>query len=151
MTAIFSNHVLITSCTGWVVAEIVKFLLYGIINREWDITRLWGDGGMPSAHSATVTSLAVASGFACGFDSCIFAIAAMMAIIVMHDATGVRWETGKQAKILNEMMEWFSGLGNKLSLDEQLKEFVGHSPIQVFCGAVVGVIVAVVMQYVVWA
>ncbi len=150
MITIFSNQVLITSCAGWVAAEIIKFLLCGIIDHQWDITRLWGDGGMPSAHSATVSALAISTGITCGFDSPLFAIAAIMAIVVMHDATGVRWETGKQAKILNEMVEWFNGLGNKLTFDEQLKEFVGHTPLQVLCGAILGIIVAFAMHYILW-
>lgn len=149
MLTILSNQVLISSCMGWITAEVIKFLLCGVINHQWDISRLWGDGGMPSAHSATVTALAISAGLNCGFDSPVFAVALIMAIVVMHDATGVRWETGKQAKIINEMIEWFNGLGNKVTLDDQLKELVGHTPLQVVCGAIVGGCVALIMHYVV--
>ncbi len=109
--------------------------------------RLFGDGGMPSGHSATVTAVAVSVGLECGFGSPIFAVAMIMAIIVMHDAMGVRLETGKQAKVLNDMTEILEKLsGTELSNEDKLKEFVGHTPFQVLMGMILGLIVGIVIN-----
>ena len=91
------NYVLMVSLTGWLVAQVLKTLVDFVIMKEINWERMVGDGGMPSAHSATVTSLAVAMGKYCGISSPLFALAAIFAIIVMHDAMGVRRETGEQA------------------------------------------------------
>lgn len=139
-----SNKILIGSLAAWVVAQVLKTILYAAINKTFDIKRLFGDGGMPSGHSATVTSMAISCGLVYGFDSGIFAIAAIVAIIVMHDATGVRLETGKQAKIINELVEHLKD--KRIPDEEKLKEFVGHTPLQVLCGAVLGVIVAIIIN-----
>ena len=100
-----------------------------------------GSGGMPSSHAATVCALATATGLEYGADSFAFAIAIILAIIVMHDARGVRWETGVQARILNEMMDVFRSMGTKMTAEEKLKEFVGHTPLQVIVGAVLGILI----------
>ena len=139
-----SNKILIGSLSAWVVAQVLKTILYAAINKTFDIKRLFGDGGMPSGHSATVTSMAISCGLVYGFDSGIFAIAAIVAIIVMHDATGVRLETGKQAKIINELVEHLKD--KRIPDEEKLKEFVGHTPLQVLCGAILGVIVAIIIN-----
>ena len=94
---------MIAGLSAWVIAQIFKLIIYLIVNREFQIERLFGDGGMPSGHSATVTAAAVTTGFVSGFGSPLFAIATILAVIVMHDATGVRRETGKQAKVIKEM------------------------------------------------
>lgn len=139
------NDILLAGILSWLTAQVLKTILYALINKEWDITRLMGDGGMPSAHSATVTAVAVMTGLSCGFDSAIFAVACITAIIVMHDAMGVRLETGKQAKMLNEMAALFEALGQpKLSMEKKLKEFVGHTPLQVLAGMLLGIAVAVI-------
>ena len=102
---------------------------------------------MPSSHSATVTSVAVITGLRCGLDSPIFAIAAILALIVMHDTMGVRQETGKQAKVINSMVELINSFGRgELAPEETLKEFVGHTRRQVVIGAAVGCVVALVMN-----
>ena len=104
-------------------------------------------GGMPSSHSATVTAVAVMTGLRCGWDSPIFAIAAILALIVMHDAMGVRQETGKQAKVINSMVEIINSFGRgELTPEETLKEFVGHTRRQVVVGAVLGGVIASVMN-----
>ena len=113
-TALINNKVLICGISGWAVAQILKTLIYAMINREIRWERMIGDGGMPSAHSATVSAMAVSSGILYGFGSFEFAIACMLAIIVMHDAMGVRMETGRQGKILNEMIDFFRTEGGKL-------------------------------------
>lgn len=142
------NDILLAGICSWMTAQVLKTILYAVINKELDLTRLMGDGGMPSAHSATVTAVAVMTGLICGFDTPLFAVACFTAIIVMHDAMGVRLETGKQAKMLNEMVALFEALGQpKLSMEKKLKEFVGHTPIQVAAGMLLGVTVAVVYYF----
>ncbi len=102
---------------------------------------------MPSAHSATVSALAGSIFFMCGPDSPEFAIALIMAIIVMHDASGVRLETGKQAKLLNEMINEFILLGSKeVNAEDKLKEFVGHTKIQVFMGCLLGILISILLS-----
>ena len=144
------NDILLAGILSWFVAQVIKTILYAVINKELDMTRLMGDGGMPSAHSATVTAVAAMTGLLCGFGSPLFALACILAIIVMHDAMGVRLETGKQAKLLNEMVTLLEALGQpKLSMEKKLKEFVGHTPSRVMAGMLLGIVVAVVYFYVV--
>ncbi len=100
---------------------------------------------MPSSHSATVMALVTSTAFYYGPNTFGFAIAAILALIVMHDAMGVRRETGKQAKAINNMMELLAELSSDIPPEKKLKEFVGHSPMQVFFGALLGVIVGLVM------
>lgn len=143
------NDIMIAGLLSWLTAQVVKTILYALINKEINLTRLTGDGGMPSAHSATVTAVAVMTGLTCGFDSPLFAVASIIAIIVMHDAMGVRLETGKQAKMLNEMVALFAALGQpKLSMETKLKEFVGHTPLQVMVGMLVGLTVSLIYYFV---
>ena len=135
------NDILLAGILSWFVAQVIKTILYAVINKELDMTRLMGDGGMPSAHSATVTAVAAMTGLLCGFGSPLFALACILAIIVMHDAMGVRLETGKQAKLLNEMVTLLEALGQpKLSMEKKLKEFVGHTPSQVMAGMLLGIV-----------
>ena len=142
---IVGNKVIQTGAAAWVISQILKTILHLIVNKKIVWERLVGDGGMPSGHSATVTSVALATGAECGFDSPVFAVAAIVAIIVMHDAMGVRYETGKQAKVLNRMIDLFKDMGDtEISNEKKLKEFVGHSPMQVLAGFALGVVVTVV-------
>ena len=97
---------------------------------------------MPSGHSATVTALAVTSGLEYGYDSPVFAVCVILAVIVMHDAMGVRMEAGKHAKAINELLEM---LDSEETPEVKLKEFLGHTPMQVCCGAVLGFIVALAL------
>lgn len=135
---LIQNKILICAAISWATAQVLKTIIHAIVNKTLDPRRLFGDGGMPSAHSATVTSVAVSCGLVCGFDSPIFAVALIFAFIVMHDAMGVRLETGKQAKVLNDLMEIFYTEGTP---EQKLKEFVGHTPLQVISGFVLGLIV----------
>ena len=138
------NPVLVGAVMGWFVAQVLKTLIHLMITREFVWERMIGSGGMPSSHSATVCALATATGIQYGSASFAFAIAVIMAIIVMHDAMGVRRETGIQARVLNEMMNLFREMGTKMSVEDKLKEFVGHTPFQVWMGALLGVIVGFV-------
>ena len=144
---IITNGILLAGLSAWVIAQILKTITYLITNREFQIERLFGDGGMPSGHSATVTSVAVMTGLQYGFDSGVFAVAAILAIVVMHDAMGVRRETGKQAKAINEMQDFINKMsGKELTDAEKLKEFVGHTPLQVVMGAILGIAVGIVVH-----
>jgi len=144
---IIHNRVLWTAAAAWVSAQILKLVINLLVNRRLDLERLLGDGGMPSSHSATVTALAVATGIASGFDSPLFGVSVILAFIVMHDAMGVRLETGKQAKVINDMLEFFQTLdGHNLSPEDTLKELVGHTPLQVFAGLCLGIIVALIIM-----
>lgn len=139
------NQLLMGGIAGWFSAQFIKTVLYAIINHKLDITRFWGDGGMPSAHSSTVSCMAVSAGLACGPASPEFAICLIVAFITMRDAMGVRLETGKQAKLLNEMLRLFSKDNPELP-EERLKEFVGHTPAQVVMGCMLGCAAAVLLS-----
>jgi len=141
------NPILLTGAVAWLVSQLSKAIIHLIITKRFQWDRLFGDGGMPSSHSATVTAVAVMTGLRCGWDSPIFAIAAILALIVMHDAMGVRQETGKQAKVINSMLEIINSFGRgELTPEETLKEFVGHTRRQVVVGAVLGGVIASVMN-----
>ncbi|MDO4294037.1 MAG: divergent PAP2 family protein [Eubacteriales bacterium] len=142
LNALTHNIVFMSAVTGWFVAQVLKTLIYTCINRSFDPERLVGSGGMPSSHSATVCALATAAGIRYGGASFEFAISAILAIIVMYDARGVRRETGLQAQVLNEMITFWEKMGQPLTYEERLKEFVGHTPLQVFAGALLGILIA---------
>jgi len=138
------NYLLSISLTGWLVAQVLKTLINGLLLGKFSLERMWGSGGMPSSHSATVCSLVVAAARLYGPDSAIFGLAFIMAIIVMYDAMGVRRETGEQAKILNRMLtDWMEAesANSPFLGDKKLKEMVGHTPFEVLGGAIVGVAV----------
>ena len=138
------NYLLSISLTGWLVAQVLKTLINGLFLGKFSLERMWGSGGMPSSHSATVCSLVVAAARLYGPDSAIFALAFIMAIIVMYDAMGVRRATGEQAKILNRMLtDWMEAesANSPFLGDKKLKEMVGHTPFEVLGGAIVGVAV----------
>lgn len=140
-----TNPYFLTAIFAWFLAQILKLIIHTIIYKKFDVARFVGDGGMPSGHSATVASLATACGMSFGFGSFEFAVSLVLAIIVCHDAMGVRRETGKQAILLNDIVEAFNGLAEEKLPEIKLKEFVGHTPIQVFLGILLGVITAIVM------
>lgn len=139
---LLSNQILISACSGWLIAQVVKTIIHFHFTKSFVPERLVGSGGMPSAHSATVCALSTSAGIVCGLDSPAFAICTMFAIVVMYDAMGVRRETGIQAKVINEMMELFNSMDKELSYEDRLKELVGHTPLQVIVGAILGIIIA---------
>ena len=147
---LITNKFILTGAAAWLIAQVVKTIIHAIINKKIVFERLIGDGGMPSAHSATVSSLAAFAALQEGPGSFHFAAALFLAIIVCHDAMGVRLETGKQAKMLNEMVTAFETLTKKDLPEVKLKEFVGHTPIQVIAGILTGCVVAVFMHFVVF-
>lgn len=143
---LFSNKIFVSAALGWMVAQVAKTIIHMIITKKFVAERLVGSGGMPSCHSATVCALTTATGMNCGVSSAEFAISVMLAIIVMYDAMGVRRETGIQAKVLNEMIEVFTKMGKEMSAEEKLKEFIGHTPLQVLVGGILGIIIAVTVN-----
>ena len=145
MEQLLSNYPLMTAVLSWFVAQVLKTAIDAYFNKGINWERMTGSGGMPSSHSSTVVSLAVAIGVSYGVDSTLFALALIFAIVVMYDATGVRRETVKQAVILNRLLldNPFSWTGEEF--DKKLKEYVGHTPLQVLMGAILGVLIALIM------
>ena len=145
MEQLLSNYPLMTAVLSWFVAQVLKTAIDAYFNKGINWERMTGSGGMPSSHSSTVVSLAVAIGVSYGVDSTLFALALIFAIVVMYDATGVRRETGKQAVILNRLLldNPFSWTGEEF--DKKLKEYVGHTPLKVLMGAILGVLIALIM------
>lgn len=143
----FTGEYIISPIAAWMTAQITKTVIYAIKNKRIDWGRLVGDGGMPSAHSALVTALAFTCLYSFGFTSVQFAIAAVLALVVMHDASGVRLESGKQAKAINDLREQLQKF-IQMPRDERLEEFLGHTPFQVHMGALTGAIVATVLHFI---
>ena len=147
---IVRNGALVVPTVAWLVAQLLKAIIDAAVNKTFRLSRLFGDGGMPSGHSATVMSLATIVGLTDGFGSMTFAIAMVFAIIVMHDAIGVRREAGKQARMIISMVEVLGDYlveKDKKIRDEKLKVLVGHTPLQVVCGALLGIVIAIVYFY----
>lgn len=153
---IFSNYCLNVAFVAWLIAQVLKFILFAIHEKEIRIERLFGNGGMPSSHSSTVVALTIAIYRTVGYSSPLFALAFIFAIVVMTDAMGVRLETGKQAKVINDFIEsipkdpatglpiFYDFKNWKFTVPEkELKEFIGHTPLEVLAGIIIGVIVGV--------
>lgn len=148
---IASNHVLIAAVAAWLITQFLMLIIHLIVEKRFAFERLLGDGGMPSVHSATVSSLATACGLVHGFGTPLFAVAAIFAIVVMRDAMGVRYETGKQAVSIKQLAEVINAsLFNKSKeiRTENLKVLVGHSPIQVFFGGLCGIAIALIYCFI---
>ncbi|MGN0661733.1 MAG: divergent PAP2 family protein [Faecalibacterium sp.] len=141
------NEILTVSLLGWFTAQVLKTAINFVLLGKLQLERMVGDGGMPSAHSATVCAMVISTARSEGVHSAIFAVACVIAIITMHDAMGVRHETGEQAKVLNRMLQEWIEISEKNSpflQNMHLKEMVGHTPLQVLAGVAVGVIVGLV-------
>ena len=139
MADIFNNKILLISIFSCLLAQFIK--IFTGKEKRVDFKRMVMSGGMPSSHSSFVTALATLVGYERGFESVEFAIAAVLAIIVMYDASGVRRAVGKQATILNQIVEDF--FHGKFDQHEKLKELVGHSPKEVLFGALLGIIIGI--------
>lgn len=144
---LLANRVLISGLVGWGAAQVLKTIIYALMHHTLDLTRIFGDGGMPSGHSATVSSLATAAALVYGLGSFEFAMAFIFAIVVCKDAMGVRLETGRQAVIINDIVEAFNSLASEKIPEAKLKEFVGHTPLQVIAGILLGVANTFIMYY----
>jgi uncharacterized protein len=139
----FHNAILWTSVAAWAIAQSIKVVLGYFREKRFNFRWFVGTGGMPSAHAAGVASLATSIGVTFGFDSALFAITLIFTSIVIYDAQGVRLNAGKQAEILNKMLDdiyW------KKKLDEdKLKEFLGHTPLEVWAGTFLGILVSLLL------
>ncbi|MBQ6710699.1 MAG: divergent PAP2 family protein [Clostridia bacterium] len=149
LTELLSNPWLLCPVTSWLVAQVLKVIINAIIHKKLDWERLVGDGGMPSGHSATVSSLAMFALLKSGPGSFEFAVCAILAIIVCHDAMGVRWETGKQAQAINEIIRTVEVLSKQDLPEVKLKELVGHTPVQVLAGITIGICNALLFFFVI--
>ena len=147
MSGLWQNRVLMSAATGWAAAQVLKTIIHALLEDDWKLERLVGSGGMPSSHAATVCALVTAAAYNYGPNSFEFTISFLLAIIVLHDARGVRLETGKQAEILNEIVKYLRMEEGHTTLPEkELKELIGHTPVQVGAGMVIGFIVGIVFH-----
>lgn len=141
---LLGNKVLLVAMAAWALAQILKVIILLVKERRLDLHRLIGSGGMPSSHSALVTALAVSVGQEDGWNSTIAAVTVVFALIVMYDAAGVRRAAGKQARVLNRLIEDY--FQHHAVSEEHLKELIGHTPIQVFMGALLGIFIALLFS-----
>ncbi len=146
---IFHNQILVVALLACLSAQGLKLIIELVRNRKIDIKYLVTTGGMPSAHSALVGALATSVGLTMGWSSPEFAIACLFAVIVMYDAAGVRQAAGKQAKILNQLVDELFQEEHNLN-EERLKELLGHTPFQVLVGLSLGISIAMVFSTYVW-
>jgi len=135
------NKVLIISLCAWAISQLAKIFVVLVKQRRLDF-QTFVNGGMPSSHSATVSALAVSVGIASGFNSVEFAIATILALVVMFDAASVRRWVGKQAIVLNRLAKEIKFRRPVTELEHDLREIVGHTPFQVIVGSLLGIIVA---------
>lgn len=144
MRGLLENKILICAILGWFIAQALKVVFVLIQEKKFDMRRFVGSGGMPSSHSSFVLALTTAVAFEEGLNSALFAICVVFSFIVMYDAAGVRRAAGKQAEILNSIIENFWQDNPKVT-GERLKELLGHTPKQVFVGAILGILISVIM------
>ncbi|MFP4102234.1 divergent PAP2 family protein [Coleofasciculus sp.] len=138
---ILNNQVLLVALIACLVAQLLKLLVELTKDRKFNLRTLVTTGGMPSAHSALVTALAAGVGQTMGWASPDFAIATIFAVIVMYDAAGVRQAAGKQARILNQIIDELFQEGKEFN-EDRLKELLGHTPFQVIVGSMLGVLIS---------
>ena len=137
------NNIFWTAAAAWLIAQTIKVAIGVIKEKRFNFKWFVGTGGMPSSHTAAASALATSVGITYGFDSGLFAIAVTFALVVMFDAQGVRHSSGRQAALLNKMLDdiyWKKKLD-----DEKLKELLGHTPVQVWAGAIIGILVPLLL------
>ena len=145
MGALWNNRILIAVFTAWLTAQVTKTLIYGILFKRFDMERIFGSGGMPSSHTAIVICLAVSVGIREGIASSLFAACAVLAMVVIYDAMGVRRETGRQGEVINRILREFIVEGKPIS-EDKMKTLVGHTPLEVLGGIIVGITVALIFM-----
>jgi acid phosphatase family membrane protein YuiD len=143
---IFGNKILDVVTVSWFIAQFYKVIASLVIEKKVNLKRMIETGGMPSSHSSTVSALATAVGIVYGLSSALFAISAIFAVIVMHDASGIRRAAGEQAGILNKLSESLNSLFENKFQQENLRELLGHTRIEVIVGAILGIAVALLMR-----
>lgn len=151
---LFRNRVLLAAVAGWGVAQIVKWIITLAMTRKFQWERLWGAGGMPSAHSAMVCAMTVSMARFYGVGSPVFALTAMFAFVTMYDAMGVRRETGLHARLLNKYLNEIEqsradkdgdGIPDEKVREIDLKEYIGHTPLEVLGGVLTGILVGMLI------
>ena len=143
---LFSNKILDVVFVAWFCAQFYKVISSVLMEGQVNIKRLWDTGGMPSSHSATVSSLATCIGLIEGWGSSEFAMVTIFATVVMYDAAGIRRAAGKQAGVLNKILERLTHKIEEKIHDERLKELLGHTPFEVVIGCTLGIVIAFVME-----
>lgn len=141
---IISNSVIRAAALAWAIAQALKVILTLCISRKFDGSRMFGSGGMPSSHSAMVCAMMTVIGFHEGFTTSVFALAFCFAGVTMYDAAGVRRSTGKNAEVINHMLDDLATKGFHMD-EERLKELVGHTPLQVMAGALLGIFIGTLL------
>ncbi len=151
---LFRNRVLFAAALAWLCAQVAKVLITFILSHKWNAERLWGAGGMPSAHSSMVCALTISIARFNGVNSPLFAIAVMFAFVTMYDAMGVRREAGEHAKLLNKYINQIEqanadkdgdGVPDEEVDEIDLKEFIGHTPLEVLGGVLLGILVGILI------
>lgn len=142
MNEIITNKFLYVPIIVWACIQAFKVLTELVVTKKFNFKRLMGAGGMPSSHSAVVTCLATLIGKENGFSTPIFALACIFAVVVMYDAAGIRRAAGKQASLLNKIIS--TPTLSSVEFQEKLVEVLGHTPLQVFVGAVIGIVVGLI-------
>ena len=145
---LFDNFILFSALISWLVAQLLKTIIDAIKFKTLNFERLVGSGGMPSSHTSTVIALAVSVAMVEGMDSPVFAVSMILACVVMYDATGVRRAAGEQAKVLNRLVSELHKKNNHINAEKVLKEFLGHTPLEVFGGAIIGIAVPILLSFV---
>jgi len=145
LLALSKNQIFLITLLAWLIAQSIKVTLGVVREKRFNFRWFTGTGGMPSSHAAGVAALATSVGLSYGFNSGLFAITAIFALIIMFDAQGVRRQTGQQAEILNKIMEdiYFK----RVLKEERLKELLGHTPIEVLIGAFLGILLALIFYH----
>ncbi|MBR0465039.1 MAG: divergent PAP2 family protein [Clostridia bacterium] len=138
------NRIMWIGVLAWVVAQLGKVVITLMVERRLDLSRMFGLGGMPSSHAAVVSAVAAAVGIRMGFNSALFAIALTIALVTMVDAAGVRRAAGQQAVMLNRVVQEIIEGGGDLP-NETLRELLGHTPLQVFVGSILGTVLAILI------
>ncbi len=153
MGALLENPVLLSAILGWFVAQTAKVIIHMIKTKSFDPERLHGAGGMPSSHSCMVTAMTIATAMTDGVNSTMFAVAMVFSFVTLYDAMGVRWQAGLHAKMLNKVMRDTQELkenedmrdgvrDNEPEEIKDLKEFIGHRPMEVLVGVLLGIMIA---------
>ncbi len=136
------NRIFFVVLFAWIFSCVLKGFLVWVKDKKLDMTRFMGPGGMPSSHSTIVTSLATCIGIKMGFDSPVFVVCCAFALVVMYDASGVRRAAGQQAKMINMIIDAWEE-SDPLEKQIRLKELLGHTPLEVFAGALLGIVIAI--------
>lgn len=138
------NRILLAGILGWFSAQGLKVVLTYLLTHKWDFSRFFGSGGMPSSHSAFFCAVTTAIGFKEGLASSLFSLSLCFTVIIMYDAAGVRRAAGQQAAVLNRILDDMFNKGQGLD-EKKLKELIGHTPVQVVAGALLGVAIGILV------